>query len=177
MDVSDIEKLIDLYGNAIYGFCRRLAINKPDTEDLYQQTFLKAIEVREKIDRDNNPKGFLISLAISIWKNNIRKKVRHHRIAPILDMKEDEWSNIPNDSISTEEDVLSNELTAQVNTIVSNLNDRFRIPVIMYYNVDMSIGEIATALKIPQGTVKSRLHKARAIIKEELEEKGYEGYE
>lgn len=176
LNLWDIEKLVDLYGDIVYGFCRRLAINKPNTDDLYQQTFLRAIELRDKIDTNNNPKGFLISIAVSIWKNDIRKKARHHRIAPIMDMEESAFLNISSDRIGTEEIALSNEIMAQVNIIVSNLNDRFRILIIMYYNVDMSIADISNALNIPQGTIKSRLHKARTVIKKELEVKGYEGY-
>ena len=52
-----MEELVDLYGDIIYGFCRRLTINKPDTDDLYQQTFLRAMEIQDKIDMNNNPKG------------------------------------------------------------------------------------------------------------------------
>ena len=177
MNVSDVEKLIDLYGDTIYGFCRRLAVNKSDTDDLYQQTFLRAVEIKEDIDINNNPKGFLISLAVSIWKNSIRKKARRHRIAPTVSIDENDCWNISTNSISAEDIVISKDLTGQVNIIVSKLNDRLRIPIIMYYNGDMSISEIAAALKVPEGTIKSRLHKARLIIKKELEVKGYEGYQ
>lgn len=176
MNVSDVEELIDLYGDIIYGFCRRLAVNKSDTDDLYQQTFLRAVEIQENIDIGNNPKGFLISLAVSIWKNTIRKNARHHRIAPTVSIEGNDLWDISINSISTEDIAISNELIGQVNIIVSNLSDKFRIPIIMYYNGDMSISEIATTLKLPQGTIKSRLHKARLIIKKELEGKGYEGY-
>lgn len=177
MNVSDIEKLIELYGNAIYGFCRRLAINKSDTDDLYQQTFLRAMELKEKIDKDNNPKGYLISLAVSIWKNQIRKKARRHRIAPTMSIDEEAWGYIPVDGSNIEDEILSNEIISQVNKIVSNIDDKFKIPIIMFYNGDLSIEEISVSLKIPQGTVKSRLHKGRQIIKKELEVKGFEGYE
>lgn len=176
MNVSDVEELIDLYGDIIYGFCRRLAVNKSDTDDLYQQTFLRAVEIQENIDIDNNPKGFLISLAVSIWKNTIRKNARRHRIAPTVSIEGNDLWDISINSISTEDIAISNELIGQVNIIVSNLSDKFRIPIIMYYNGDMSISEIATTLKLPQGTIKSRLYKARLIIKKELEGKGYEGY-
>lgn len=175
MNVSDVEKFIDLYGDTIYGFCRRLAVNKSDTDDLYQQTFLRAVEIKEDIDINNNPKGFLISLAVSIWKNSIRKRARRHRIAPTVSMEESDWSYTSTNSISAEDVVISNELIDHVNSIVSSLKDKLRIPTIMYYNGDMSIAEIATTLKVPQGTIKSRLHKARLIIKKELEVKGYEG--
>lgn len=171
-----MEKLVDLYGDIIYGFCRRLTINKPDTDDLYQQTFLRAMEIQDKIDMNKNPKGFLISIAVGLWKSDIRKKARRYRIAPIDNMKNEDFLNISSNGISAEDIAISNELIIQVNIIVSNLHDRFRIPIIMYYNVDMSIADISKSLKIPEGTIKSRLYKGRKIIKKELEVKGYEEY-
>lgn len=59
--------------------------------------------------------------------------------------------------------------------MVGMLEDKFKIPIIMYYTAELSLEEISKALKIPKGTVKSRLHKARQIIKKELEDMGYEG--
>ena len=41
MEEVEVEQLIDDYGKAVYGFCRKLAVNPYDTDDLYQQTFLK----------------------------------------------------------------------------------------------------------------------------------------
>ena len=49
MELEDIEKIIAEYGNVVYKFCIKLTQNKEDGEDLYQQTFLKAIELKHKI--------------------------------------------------------------------------------------------------------------------------------
>jgi len=78
----DIDSLVMLYGKAVYGFCLKLARNKDNADDLYQETFLKALELGTKIDKSNNPKAFLISIAVGLWKNNRRKYARRQRIAP-----------------------------------------------------------------------------------------------
>ncbi len=60
MDITDLNEFVSLHGNAVYGFCHKLAKNRADTDDLYQETFLKAMELCHKIDKNNNPRGFLI---------------------------------------------------------------------------------------------------------------------
>lgn len=62
MQSYELERIIDSYGNSIYSFCNKLTNNKTDADDLYQQTFLKALEICEKIDENKNVKAFLISL-------------------------------------------------------------------------------------------------------------------
>ena len=61
-----------------------------------------------------------------------------------------------------------------IQKIVADLPEKFRIPIHLYYSADLSIQEIAEILKIPEGTVKSRLNKARQLLKKELEEIGYD---
>jgi len=69
---------------------------------------------------------------------------------------------------SPEDVVISNEINTKVQMAVETLSDKFKIPLYMYYTAEMSIADIASALKIPQGTVKSRLHKARETLKDIL---------
>lgn len=169
MDTTDLSDLVKLHGNAIYGFCYKLAKNKTDTDDLYQETFLKAMELCYKIDKDKNPKGFLISISIGLWKNNRNKYTRRQRIAPTEELNE----NVNNGYIfeeSTPEDIfISNELHLMIQNAVDTLNDKLKIPLYMYYTAEMSNDDIASSLKIPQGTVKSRLYKARKTLKNILE--------
>lgn len=171
--MTDMGDLIDAYGAAVYGFCRKLSASKADADDLYQQTFLRAMELCGRIDPENNPRSFLLALSAGIWKNNRKKQGRRQRITPQADLEEEDWSQIPGGR-DTEDVVLKSDLRMQVQEVVGRLNDKLRIPVLMYYAADMAIPEIASALRLPQGTVKSRLHKARSFIRMELEEKGYE---
>lgn len=52
---------------------------------------------------------------------------------------------------------------------VDKLDEKYRIPVFLYYTLEFSIGQIGKIMKLPDGTVKSRLHKARKLLKKELE--------
>ncbi|WP_242822964.1 RNA polymerase sigma factor [Syntrophobotulus glycolicus] len=166
----DIDNLVMLYGKAVYGFCLRLAKNKNDADDLYQETFLKAMELCTKIDKGNNPKGFLISLAVGLWKNNRRKYLRRQRIAPEEELNEESVSSFMFVNPSTPEEILLlKERCAVVRTAADKLNDKLKIPLYMYYTAEMSVEDIASALRIPQGTVKSRLYKARKTLKNALE--------
>lgn len=170
MEHIDIESLITTYGKDVYRFCLRISENRDIADDLYQETFLKAFELNDKIDKSNNPKGFLIAVAAGIWKNNRRKYFRRQRIAPQQELNDEAAnSSVCSYSDSPEEIVLSREQCMVVRTATDKLNDRLRIPLYMYYTAEMSVEDIAQALKIPKGTVKSRLHKARQNLRKVME--------
>ncbi len=164
----DINELVKLHGKAVYGFCCKLTKNRDDADDLYQETFLKALELHHKINKDNNPKGFLISIAIKLWKNNRRKYARRQRIAPTEELIAHE--NVVTNSVPTPEDiVITNELCTAIQAAAEKLSNKLKIPLYMYYTAEMSNEDIASSLNIPEGTVKSRLHKARKKLKEILD--------
>ncbi|GAB6085796.1 RNA polymerase sigma factor [Alkaliphilus crotonatoxidans] len=170
MDAVEIRELVELYGKAVYGFCYRLTGSQADTDDLYQETFLKAMELCHKIDKNHNPKGFLIAIAAGLWKNNRRKYARRQRIAPMEALQgeashNDHFKNQP----GPEDIAVSNEDKALIQNAAHQLDQKLRIPLYMYYTAEMSSEEIASALKIPVGTVKSRLHRARKALKKKLE--------
>ena len=54
------------------------------------------------------------------------------------------------------------------------LPEKYRIPVYLYYSAELSVKEIAEVMKIPEGTVKSRMNKAKHLLKKELEALGYD---
>lgn len=176
MTRQEISEMVTTEGKNIYGFCYKLTQNRHDADDLYQETFLKAMERCSKIDSSNNPKSFLISISVGIWKNNRKKYARRQRIAPIEKNVEDwDFPTIQENSNSPEEILIFEEVQELVRMETAALSDKFRIPVYMYYTAEMSIESISEALRIPSGTVKSRLHRARNLIKKGLEEHGYEG--
>ncbi|MEN6488343.1 MAG: sigma-70 family RNA polymerase sigma factor [Smithella sp.] len=175
MDIADLSGLVQSQGRAIYGFCWTLTKNQTDTDDLYQETFLKATQLCHKIDKDQNPKGFLISIAAGLWKNKRRKYARHQKII-YTDMFNENLNHGTgiNYEPSPEDSVISNELRIMIQSAADSLSDKLKIPLYMYYTAGMSTEEIASALKIPPGTVKSRLHNARSALKTILEVNGYE---
>ncbi|MBB6673350.1 RNA polymerase sigma factor [Cohnella nanjingensis] len=170
MEIEELSDLVRLHGKALYGFCYKLAGNKADTDDLYQETFLKAMELRYQMDANRNPKGFLISIAIRLRQNSRRKFAWRRRIAPAAAFDEAADKALWTNGVGAPEHaVLSNELRGTIQAAADSLNEKLKIPLYMHYTAEMSIEEIASALRIPPGTVKSRLHKARNTMKTILE--------
>lgn len=165
---------IEKEGKAVYSFCHALTGNREDADELYQEVMLAAVEHCRDIEASQNPKSYLISVAVGIYKNYRRKYARRQRIAPVGELTEELSAVLKDDSINLEEEVVINEQRRIVREETKTLPEKFRLPVYLYYTAQLSIEEIAATLYIPEGTVKSRLHKARSIMKKRLEDYGYE---
>lgn len=165
-----MEELISELGDKLWTFCLRLANDKLEAEDLYQDTMLKALKLKDKIDFDKNPTAFIYSLAVSINNNRFRKIFRRKNIAPIIPFNLD---FLDDSRVDVEGEVLYNEEKNEINIALNKLNKEQKSVMLMFYMENMSIRDISTYLNIPEGTVKSRLSISRKIIKKELEAKGY----
>ena len=176
MEKRDLEACINEYGKDIYSFCRHLACHRQEAEDLYQDTFLKAVELEGKIDFEGNPKSWLLSVALRLWKNRKRKYAWRRRIAdicPIIEDKDLENAASLEQEPSCEERILGMEERLAVASAVGRLPERLKAVVLLYYMEEQSTKQISEIMGIPVGTVLSRLHKARKILKRELESELY----
>lgn len=170
MTIHELEQSIALYGKDIYSFCLHLTGSRMLADELYQDTFLKATETAGRLRTDGNLKSYYLSVALRLWKNQRRKFAWRQRIAPVQ-----EWSDKAAESaFGTDEDVLKTYLKKEkrqmVREAVSALDEKYRIPVLLYYMEGMSVAETASVMGIPKGTVKSRLNTARKRLESELEE-------
>lgn len=171
MTEQELEMCVSQYGKDIYSFCKYLTGNPHEADDLYQDTFLKAVEMKEKIDYEQNSKSYLLSIVLRVWKNKKRKYAWRKRIAdvqPIIDGKDVDM-NAPI-ALSLEENLVCEEIRESVREAVNRLPDKIRIVVLLFYMEDLSSKQVAEVMKIPIGTVLSRLHYARKILRKELED-------
>lgn len=173
MNAGETEKCIDAFGTDVYRFCLKLCGDKMDAEDLYQQTFLKALETEWTLDWEKNPRALFFSLAYNLWKSDRRKQARRNMIAPCNNL-DDTVETVPLSGDSIEENFFRKELITQVRQIIEALPEKFQVPLILFYLSDCSTEQIAAIIKKPPGTVKSRLFKGRKLIRKRLEESGYE---
>jgi len=171
MTIQELEMCIYEYGKEIYSFCKHLTCSLQEADDLYQDTFLKAMELKDKIDYQDNVKSYLLSIALRIWKNRRRKFAWRKRIADVQPAAEEKETTL---CISTEllpeEQILDKEKKEAVRHAVDKLPKRLCIVVLLFYMEELSVAQIASILKIPTGTVKSRLYQARKLLKKELED-------
>ncbi|MCM1233405.1 MAG: RNA polymerase sigma factor [Ruminococcus flavefaciens] len=172
MEYDAFENLVNTMGAEIYSFCLQLTRSRDEADELYQDTMLAAMEKYRKIELPGNPKSFLLGIVIRQWKNKRRKIARRNRICPqtTLDEQIEEVYQAA-EGQSLEEEIVRKETIQMVRKMTAQLPDKYQIPVYLYYSRELSIEEIAAAMHIPAGTVKSRLHKARTIIKSSLEGK------
>ena len=145
-----------------------LTKEKGSADDLYQDTFLEAMKKLAVIRYEDNPKSYLLSVAIRLWRNRVRKLAWRSRIAPQVGETALEQEGGATPDVS--EKAVANEERGMLWKAVDALDDRYRIPLLLYYMEEQSIAELAELLSIPQGTVKSRLHKARQLLEKELED-------
>lgn len=171
MTNKELEYCILEYGKDIYSFCRHLTAMTQEADDLYQDTFVKAMELSAGMKADGNPKSYLLSIALRIWKNRKRKFAWRSRIWQ-EQAKGSEYETAAEYAAadSPEEMLLQKEEFDTINAAVAKLPERQKVVVLLYYMEEMSVEEIAKITKIPAGTVKSRLHTARKTLKKELED-------
>lgn len=170
MKSCDIDQLVEQYSDSVYRYCKSIAYTPEDAEDLYQQTFLKAFELHKRISLEKNPKAYLLSVATNIWKNHKSMYARRERIAPTVSS---EMEGIQIEDIRSDQDVLEQvvkeEQLGLLRQCVDNLPEKQRQVITLFYAGELSLEEISKVLKIPKGTVKSRLHKAKEELRKEME--------
>lgn len=77
--------------------------------------------------------------------------------------------DIPSGKKSVEEQMISKEEKKLVRAAVDALPEKYKLPVLLFYMEELKLSEISQILNIPEGTVKSRLYKAKQVLKKELE--------
>jgi len=156
----------------IFSFCKYLTMGKGDADELYQDTVLAAFLAMDKIDITHNPKAYVYSIAVGKWKNATRKAARRNAIAPAIN--EEALLYVPG-SDNVEAAAEAAALKQTLATAIKGIDDKHRIPLILHYFDDCSTEEIANICNIPKGTVKSRLHKGRELLRKDLAKEGYDG--
>ena len=132
MTIQELEQCILLYGKDIYSFCMHLAKEKESADDLYQDTFLEATRKIASIRYGDNPKSYLLSIVIRLWKNRVRKRAWRSRIAPqVTEEALEECTDVSGSDMV--ERVVKEEERAHLWKAVDGLPDVYRIPILLLY--------------------------------------------
>ena len=178
MDNDEFERFVLKFGKDILRFCRMTAGDVENGDELYQDTMLKLLEKKKRLDSMQNTKSYALSTSIYLWKNKKKKYANRMRLVPIDSM--DEMSDKGygftdyDDGVSPEHIVLRQNEIDMIQGFVKTLPEKYRIPIYLYYSADMQINEVSKILGLPEGTVKSRMRKAKKQLKEKLEAIGYD---
>lgn len=179
MNNYEFEQFVQDNGKDILRFCRMTCGDKDSGDELYQDTMLKLLEKTKQLDIQQNVKSYALSISILLWKNKKKKYANRNRLMPMesLECMETEGNPAIADisAMSPESCIMQEDEKNTIQQIIANLPEKYRLPIHLYYSAELSVPEIAGVLKIPQGTVKSRMNKAKQLLKKELEALGYDG--
>lgn len=138
----------------------RLTRDEDDAKDLVQETYIRAFRFFDSYEKDTNPKAWVYRILKNLFINYSKKKQK----APYpLSTFETPDVN-PKCSFADEEKQMSDEFILALNSI----KDEYRMVMILFHLEDYSLEDIAHFLNCPLGTVKSRLFRARKILKAAL---------
>jgi RNA polymerase sigma factor (sigma-70 family) len=167
-DIFDHEFMPHIH--SMYNFGYRLTLDRDDAKDLVQDTYLKAFRFIESFQKGTNAKAWLFRILKNSFINDYRKKskepskVDYQEVETYYNSDEVDRQITPDLRVESLKDMIGDEISNALNS----LDVDFRTVIILCDLEGFKYEEMAKILDIPIGTVRSRLHRARNLLKEKL---------
>lgn len=165
------EKDALVFTSQLYGAALRYTKNPHDAQDLVQDTYAKAFTSFHQFEPGTNLKAWLYRILTTTFINNYRKDQRRPQIsgAEIEDWQIAKASSHTSDQgKSAEDEVLENIADKDIKEALAAMPDEFRMAVYLSDVEGFAYKEIAEIIGIPTGTVMSRLHRGRKLLRASL---------
>lgn len=169
---ADFEKEMIPHLDSLYNFAIRLTSDPIDAEDLVQDTIVKAFRFFGSYEKGTNAKAWLFRILKNSYINNYRKKSKQPQQVD-YDEVSTYYENIRSEQSDTTdmEDILYRDmLDDQITRALQRLPEDFRTVVLLCDVEGFTYEEIANMLDVPIGTIRSRLHRGRNLLRVELED-------
>jgi RNA polymerase sigma-70 factor, ECF subfamily len=152
------------HGRFLYNVAYRLAGNSDDAQDLVQEALIR---VRKGLERyePGSLEGWLARIVTNVFLDDMRRKKRR----PAAALPDDPDRVVPPAPAADAAEVATG-LSDEIQVALAALPEEFRVPVVLCDVADQSYEQIADALDIPVGTVRSRLHRGRRMLRTMLTE-------
>lgn len=156
--------------NSMYNFAYRLTLDQDDSKDLLQDTYLKAYRFIDSFQQGTNAKAWLFRILKNSFINDYRKKskepskVDYQEVESYYNSEDVDRQITPDLRVEALRDMIGDEISNALNS----LDVDFRTVIILCDLEGFKYDEMAKILDIPIGTVRSRLHRARNLLKEKL---------
>lgn len=159
--------------DSMYNFAYRLTFDEDDAKDLVQDTYLKAYRFINSFEQGTNAKAWLFRILKNSFINEYRKKskqptkVDYQEVETYYNSDDVDYQSTTDLRAESVKDMLGDEISNALNSLAVD----FRTVIILCDLEGFTYEEMAKILDIPIGTVRSRLHRARNLLKDKL--RGY----
>jgi RNA polymerase sigma-70 factor (ECF subfamily) len=175
-DERAFNELVELYGDRVYRLMLRMLSRREEAEDMAQEVFVQVFKAIGQFRADSKLGTWIFRIAVNVCKNRSKYLARRHSDA------EDEFEVVAERGALSEaravtsseparpdQMVLGYQIEAVVQRCILEIDEEFREVLVLRDLEDLSYEEIVEITGLPDGTVKSRLHRARAMLKEKVE--------
>ena len=171
--IADFDQLVRRHQKQAYNIAYRMTGNHADAEDLTQEAFVRAYRFFGNYRRDWPFDNWLYKIMSNLFVDTLRRKpkARTHSLDQPLEFgdKSDEmFLEIPDSASNPEKILLSRELDSHIQRAMNTLPADFRMTVILADIEGLSYEEISETMGCSLGTVRSRLHRGRKMLREKI---------
>ena len=150
------DRYIEQYGQKLFGLCMHLCRERWDAQDLYQETWLKAYQARHGYDSSRDFGVWISRICVNLYRDKLRRK-KLLSFLPFVHQEQEAQLAAP-----------EQEDYSDLYQAVRQLPDAYRMVVVLYYFLGCQVKQTAEVLQIAEGTVKSRLSKARSLLERSM---------
>jgi len=163
-DPLAIERLVQAHQADVYRLALSILDDPDEAEDAAQEVFVAALRSLDSFRGDASFKTWLFSITINVCRSRYQRDKSRTRLRQILQ------SLFRSDQTQPESEAVQHEAESELWRAVHALDEKHRIPVILRYYHDLPVADIAEMLRIPVGTVHSRLNHARERLRARLKD-------
>lgn len=165
-DQAAFARLVAAYQGPVYNLAYRMLGNPGDAEDAAQETFLRAYDRLGTYAPDRKFSSWILSITSHLCIDQLRR--RRVNLESLDEMPA--WRDLPSPTEEPEDAALASEQERALRRALASLPPAYRLPVILRYWHELSYEEIAQATESTVSAVKSRLHRARLMLAERVEQ-------
>jgi RNA polymerase sigma-70 factor (ECF subfamily) len=167
------EKLVRAYEKLVYRVAFRFLGNEPDSSDVAQEVFLRIHRALPRFRGESALSTWIYAITANLSRNAIRARKNREK-TQVLAPEEKEgsrpyWEQVRDPGASSSKGAENRELSGALQKALETLPPDYREAVILRDMEDLDYGEIAKVLQTSLGTVKSRIARGRALLREKLE--------
>jgi len=156
--------------DALYNFAYSLVFEEARAQDLVQEAYLKAYRFIHSFEPGSNAKAWLFQILKNAFINEYRKKSRQPQKVDFEDYKDKNQLEKQASSIDIGQDIYTHMIGDEITGALNSLPVDFRVAIILSDIEGFTYDEVAKISDIPIGTVRSRLFRARNLMKDQLRE-------